>query len=160
MWFRNVFVPQLNKTVVSRYEEIVAGNVRPFVIRRPLAGSLNGERVSGLLHRRFQRPPRLQRPGMDGSLLQLRRSPRELSISFLLVVRDALPMVISTVPHGTIAVVKRDGRIKTLHRSKFRLGFLLLRYSKISGQSSRYPLPGPMRNNPPALRETKKNHTL
>ena len=119
---RHMLIPQLGEAVVSRHEEIVAGDVGLLVVWRPLAGNLNGIHVPDLLLLPGNGPPRLQCPVMQVRLHQLRIGALELRVSLLLVVAVLLPVEVCAVPDGAIAILERDGRNVAWHRYKFRSG--------------------------------------
>jgi len=96
---RNVFVPQLCEAVVSRNEEIVAGNVVVLPEGRTMAADRQREHVPLLLDKRGERPPSLQRTKMHGLRLQLAQGARKLRMRPLLPVADAIPVIERDITH-------------------------------------------------------------
>ena len=103
-WRRNMLVPQLRKSVVSRHEEIVSGYACLGVIRWPLAGHLQGILVPETLHLGLLMPPGLQGTVMQRSLIQLPISPRECRRAFCPVIAAPLAVIEGLVTDGTPAV--------------------------------------------------------
>ena len=96
---RHVFVPQLCEAVVSRHEEIVAGDVVVLPEGRTMAVDRQREHVPLLLDKRGERPPRLQRTKMHRLRFQLAQGARELRMRPLLPVADAVPVVERDITH-------------------------------------------------------------
>ena len=94
-----MFVPQLCEAVVSRHEEIVAGDVVVLPEGRTMAVDRQREHVPLLLDKRGERPPRLQRTKMHGLRFQLAQGARELRMRPLLPVADAVPMIERNIAH-------------------------------------------------------------
>ena len=99
-----MLVPQLGKAVISRHEEIVPGYACPGVIRRPLAGHLQGILVPETLHLGLLLPPGLQGTMMKGSLIQLPIRPRKSRRAFGSIIAAPLAVVEGLVTDGTPAV--------------------------------------------------------
>ena len=96
---RHVFVPQLCEAVVSRNEEIVAGNVMVLPEGRTMTADRQREHVPLLLDKRGERPPRLQRTKMHGLRFQLAQGARKLRMRPLLPVTDAVPVIERDITH-------------------------------------------------------------
>ena len=96
---RNVFVSQLCEAVVSRHEEIVAGDVVVLPEGRTMAADRQREHVPLLLDERGESPPGLQCTKMHGLRFQLAQGTRKLRMRPLLPVADAVPMVERDITH-------------------------------------------------------------
>ena len=94
-----MFVPQLCEAVVSRHEEIVAGDVVVLPEGRTMAVDRQREHVPLLLDKRGERPPRLQRAKMNRLRLQLAQGARKLGMRPLLPVADAVPVIERDITH-------------------------------------------------------------
>ena len=96
---RKMFVPQLCEAVVSRNEEIVAGDVVVLPEGRTMAADRQREHVPLLLDKRGERPPGLQRTKMHRLRFQLAQGARKLGMRTLLPVADAVPVVERDITH-------------------------------------------------------------
>lgn len=105
------------KAVISAYKEIVAGDVRGIVKRRPVRNDGLCEGIPGQLHRMLQFPPGRQRPLMDIGLVQLRVSATELTPAFLLVETPAILMIEGEVSNGAPTVRNEYGWLEFWHVS-------------------------------------------
>ena len=103
-----MLIPQGGEAMVSRYEEILAGDVRLVVKRRLVRHRflpvLMPERLRGLI----QRPPCSQRPAMHLQVRQLPGSARIIPGRALPVIALATPVIEGDVTHGTVGVTDQD----------------------------------------------------
>lgn len=116
-WIRNMFVSKRRKAVISAYEEIVAGDVRGIVKRRPVRNDGLCEGIPSQLNRMLKFTSSRQRPLMDIGLVQLRVSAAKLTPGFLLVEAPAILMIEGEVPNGAPTIRNQYGWHELRHVS-------------------------------------------